>query len=191
MNPRPTPMEVVATGGVQRTERGKHHANTDRSTAPSGHPDGTKALRAKDSVLKNQGHPKVLVVDDEPGLRRLIVQFLNLDGIAAIDAGTADQGLAIVRQHADAIDLAIIDMVLPGMSGLDLAADIGREYPGLKILYMSGHGDSIAMQGIYQQSPESVLLKPFTELELLDQVNMLLEMSPKVGPAGAGLPLSR
>jgi hypothetical protein len=135
----------------------------------------------------NGRHPKVLVVDDEAGLRGLIVEYLIWDGIATFEASTADQGLSIVQQHADEIDLAIIDMVLPGTNGLDLAAELGREYPGLTILYISGYVDSVAMQGISRRSPELVLLKPFTERELLDRVHMLLGMSHKVMPVQSHL----
>jgi len=133
----------------------------------------------ENQMLKGDDHRTVLVVEDQAPLRRLIVQYLSLDGIAAVDVGTAAQGLSVVRRHAGLIDLAIIDMVLPGMSGLDLAAEFGREYPNLKILFTSGYVDSIAMQGIAGLSPELVLFKPFTEEALLDRIHMLLD-----GPQG-------
>jgi DNA-binding response OmpR family regulator len=126
--------------------------------------------------MSNHGHqPTVLVVEDEAPLRRLIVHYLTSDGIASVEAGAADPGLSVVRQNPGLIDLAIIDMVMPGMSGLDLAAELGREFPGLKILFTSGYVDSIAMQGIAGLSPESVLFKPFTVEDLLSRVHKLLE----------------
>jgi len=128
-----------------------------------------------EAVLNRGDHRTVLVIEDQAPLRGLVVQYLSMDGIAAIGAGSAAEGLSIMERQASRIDLALIDMVLPGMSGLDLAAEFGRKYPNLKILFTSGYVDSIAMQGIAGLSPELVLFKPFTERALLDSVHMLLD----------------
>ena len=134
------------------------------------------------SLPKSNAPPAVLVVEDQEPLRRLIVRFLGRHGIQAFEAANAGQGLSIVHQRAGRIDLAILDMVMPGMSGLDLATDLIREYPGTRILYISGHVDSIAMDVIARRSPEAVLLKPFTEQALLERVHQLLEMPPGIEP---------
>lgn len=133
-------------------------------------------------------HPvrTVLVVEDREAVRRVIVQFLLRDGIAALQAGNTADALAMIRERQGAIDLAILDMVLPGGSGLDLASELGREYPSLRILYMSGFVDSVAMQGMVLRSPEFVLLKPFSEEVLLARVHKLLELPGKIEPASAG-----
>ena len=137
--------------------------------------------------------PTVLVVEDQTALRRLIVRMLDRHGIAGLEAGRAVQGLSIVRERHGAIDLAVVDMVMPGMSGLDLATELEREYPNVKILYISGYTDSIAMDVIARREPDAVLLKPFTERALVDHVKRLLEMPPrKMVPAdGAMSPPTR
>jgi CheY-like chemotaxis protein len=134
------------------------------------------------STPKSTAHPAVLVVEDQEPVRHLIVKFLSRHGIRALDAADAGQGLSIVHQHAGRIDLAILDMVMPGVSGLDLATDLIREYPGIKILYTSGYVDSVAMNVIARRSPQTVLLKPFTEQALLERVRQLLEMPPEIQP---------
>jgi CheY-like chemotaxis protein len=133
-------------------------------------------------MLKSNAYPAVLVVEDQEPVRRLIVQFLSGHGIQTFDASNAGQGLSIVHQRAGRIDLAILDMVMPGVSGLDLATDLIREYPCIKILYTSGYVDSVAMSVIARRSPEAVLLKPFTEQVLLERVHQLLEMPPESEP---------
>jgi CheY-like chemotaxis protein len=133
-------------------------------------------------MLKSHAHPAVLVVEDQEPVRRLIVKLLSRHGIKAFDAADAAQGLSIVRQRAGRIDLAILDLVMPGVSGLDLATDLIREYPGIKILYISGFVESIAMDVIARRSPQAVLLKPFTERALLERVHQFLEMPPEIGP---------
>jgi CheY-like chemotaxis protein len=136
-------------------------------------------------MLTRDTFPAVMVVDDHAALRRLVVRYLRSDGIEAFHVGTAAPALSMARQHAGLVQLAIIDMNLPDMNGFDLAALLGREYPALKFLYISGYVDSMAMQGAARVSPHVVLFKPFTGRALLDKVHMLLDMPQKLGPARA------
>lgn len=115
----------------------------------------------------------ILVVEDQSAMRDLIRHMLESSSFAVIGAETAEAGLALLESHPE-ISLAIIDMVMPGMSGLDLAAELNRRRPGLQILYISGFVTSIAMQAIADRSPEVVLLKPFTEPRLVGRVRSLL-----------------
>jgi two-component system, cell cycle sensor histidine kinase and response regulator CckA len=115
----------------------------------------------------------LLVVEDDSSVRRFIVRSLKDNGFRVIEAAGAAESLEILRSEADAIDLVITDVVMPRMGGLDLAAELDRQYPGLKILYVSGYTASIAIAGIAQRSPHLVLLKPFTEEMLLDRVRRL------------------
>lgn len=124
------------------------------------------------------GNPMVLVVEDDASLRHLVVQMLASGGFETLAAGRAAEGLSLVRERQGELDLAIIDMVMPGMSGLDLASDLQREYPGLKILYISGYVGSLAADALAQRSPDRMLLKPFTEETLLARVRMLLGPAP-------------
>jgi DNA-binding response OmpR family regulator len=79
-------------------------------------------------MIDHDSKPTILVVEDDASLCRLVVRFLHAAGFATLAAGRAADGLALVRQHQGAFDLAIVDMVMPGMSGLDLATDLDREY---------------------------------------------------------------
>ena len=133
----------------------------------------------------HESKPTILVVEDDASLRRLVVRMLHRGGFATFAAGKAADGLALVRQRQGAFDLAIIDMVMPGMSGLDLATDLDREYPNLKILYISGYIDSLAADALSRRSPDRVLLKPFTEQALLDRVRLLLDIPPRREPGYA------
>ncbi|HLK62193.1 MAG TPA: response regulator [Bryobacteraceae bacterium] len=120
------------------------------------------------------GKPAILVVDDDPGVRRWLQRILHKYGYYAIAVGDTLQGLAAFAQGEDEIVLAIVDMVLPGAPGLDLAAELGRRRPDLRVLYISGCVDSIAMRAIARTSPEVVLLKPFTERSFIDRVGQLI-----------------
>ena len=130
--------------------------------------------------------PAILVVEDDASLCKLIVRMLEKGGFTAVATGKAAEGLAIVRQRRDALGLAIIDMVMPGMSGLDLATDLQREYPELPILYISGYVDSVAAEVLSKRTPEHVLLKPFDQETLLERVRLLLAPMTQRKPAKSG-----
>lgn len=134
----------------------------------------------------HDGSPTVLVVEDDPHLLRLVELMLVSGGFSVVTSGTASGGLDLVREQDGRFDLAVIDMVMPGVSGLDLATDLGREYPNLKILYISGYIGSLAAEALSRRSPDRVLLKPFTEDALLSRVRMLLDIAPRSAPATSG-----
>lgn len=134
---------------------------------------------------RGDGRPAILVVEDDPALLRLIQCMLTGGGITAFTAAKAADGLAMVRDRQGDFDLAIIDIVMPGMSGLDLATDLDREYPSLKILYISGYVGSLAAEAIARRTPDRVLLKPFTEPVLLERVRTLLEVPVRCQPGQA------
>src|SRR5690242_2148653 len=116
----------------------------------------------------------ILVVEDHRSVRRFMTRVLRQAGFKTLEAANAAEGLALLREHGGSIALTIIDMVMPDMSGLDLAVEIEREGTGTAILFTSGHVTSIAMEGMAQKSPERVLAKPFSEQELLAHVTALL-----------------
>lgn len=127
----------------------------------------------------------ILVVEDHPDLRQFVCRALERDGLHALAAGQALQAFEIIKERGGAIDLVIVDMVLPGPSGLDLATWLDRDFPTIPILYISGHVDSIAMECIAHRSPDCVLLKPFTSSQLLARVHLLVSSISKKAPAGS------
>lgn len=116
----------------------------------------------------------ILVVEDHNAVRRFVTQTLQHAGFVTLEAANAAQGLDLLRSHADSIALAIVDLVMPDMNGLDLAVEMEHVRAGVSILFTTGHVSSIAIQGMAQKSPEHVLPKPFSEEELLAHVTALL-----------------
>lgn len=103
-----------------------------------------------------------------------MARVLQDAGFQILEAANAADGLKLLREHGDSIVLAIVDMVMPDMSGLDLAVEMERVRAGASILFTSGHTSSIAIEGMARHSPERVLPKPFSEQELLAHVTALL-----------------
>ena len=106
---------------------------------------------------------RILLVDDEEEIRRLLTRRLTRRGYAVTTATDSDQALALLAEGA--FDLAILDFMMPGMNGLELAAQCRLRYPSLKILILTGSPiiTEIEAQGYL------CLRKPLENLEDLDQ----------------------
>jgi DNA-binding response OmpR family regulator len=100
-------------------------------------------------------------------------------GYASVAVATSFQGRSVVTVDGG-LHFAIGDMDLPGAAGLDLAAELDRQHPGLRILYISDRVGSIATEAIARSSSDLVLLKPFTEASLMDRVHRLMAKPPVV-----------
>jgi len=120
------------------------------------------------------GTGTVLVVEDEGELRALATEVLGIAGYSVLSAARPSAALEIARQHAGPIHLLLTDVVMPEMSGRDLADRLVQTRPSLKILYMSGYtDDAIVHHGVLD--PGTVLLqKPFTPDRLTRMVGDLL-----------------
>jgi two-component system cell cycle sensor histidine kinase/response regulator CckA len=116
----------------------------------------------------------VLVVEDEPGLRRLLVRTLSRHGYEVLEAGTGKEGLAVVAQAGDKLRLVVSDVVMPTMNGPEMARRLRETRPDLKVLYMSGYaGETMARGGMLEEHA-TLLGKPFTAHELLQKVREML-----------------
>lgn len=121
----------------------------------------------------------ILLVEDEPSLRKLTRDTLLEIGHSVLEASDAFQAMEIAKQTNFAIDLLLTDVVMPGMSGRALADKLCAACPGLSVLYMSGYTDgAVATQGVLE-SGISILRKPFTRTELTERVNEALYAAVK------------
>ena len=111
---------------------------------------------------------RILVVDDEVGIRSLMRKVLLREGYEVAEAGDAAEAIEHVRQQA--IDLLLTDVVMPGVNGRELAEQVLALRPEVKVLYVSGFtGETAVETGNYP--PGSMLLqKPFTLGSLLRKV---------------------
>lgn len=112
------------------------------------------------------GAGSILLVEDEPAIRALAARVLRGQGYMVIEAADAFEA---IRRHSlgDAIDLLLTDIVLPGMSGADLATELRCRQPDLRVLRMSGYPDRAQEN---DQAGLPFLLKPFTPALLVQVV---------------------
>jgi PAS domain S-box-containing protein len=111
----------------------------------------------------------VLVVEDEANIRTLLERLLGGDGYDVLVAADGTSGLELARRHAGEIALLLTDVVMPHMSGPELARTLLGERPDLRVVFMSGYTQGIlGTQGF--ESDAALLEKPFTRQALLEAV---------------------
>ncbi|MDQ3725015.1 MAG: response regulator [Actinomycetota bacterium] len=116
---------------------------------------------------------RVLVVEDEPAVRRLTVRILSGEGYEVIEAAEPYEALALCEDED--VDLLLTDLIMPGMSGKELADRLTASKPELRVLFMSGYtGDVITRQGMLSEDV-LVLEKPFSSASLLRRVRASLD----------------
>ena len=117
--------------------------------------------------------PSVLVVDDDRGVLRLTARMLRLEGYTVLEAESGSEALRLLETEPE-IRLVLTDVVMPGMHGLDLAAQILRRGRP-QVILMTGHAAELSGQ-LEQRDPSvPLLLKPFTSQQLIKTVSRALE----------------
>jgi signal transduction histidine kinase len=130
-----------------------------------------------------RGSERVLVVDDEPGVRRLMARLLRVRGYAVADSEDASAALAYLESLDQPVDLVVTDIVMPGMSGIRLAEEIEARWPRVKVLLVTGYAESEALRSNRPQS-RPLLPKPFTPSAMAAAVRDVLE--GRIPPAPLG-----
>jgi PAS domain S-box-containing protein len=121
-----------------------------------------------------RGTETVLVVEDDPSLRELVVELLEEGGYKVLEATDVEAAMNIAKTKRT-IHLLLTDVIMPAMGGGDLAAHLKKLRPELRILFMSGYsGDQVADHGILE-AETNLLEKPFTKHSLLSKVRTVLD----------------
>jgi hypothetical protein len=120
------------------------------------------------------GSETILLTEDEQDVREIAREFLESGGYKVVEAKDASEAVQLARQHSGAIDLLVTDMVMPGMTGQELAVQLQREYPGLCIVFMSGYSEHAATEMANADPAVRLLSKPFSRGALLRTVREIL-----------------
>ena len=134
----------------------------------------TEAVAAGVST-RTGGTETILLVEDEKSIRVTAALFLKDLGYEVLTAETPEVALRVEGEHGGSIDLLVTDVVMPGMSGRELAETLQAKYPSLSVLYMSGYtANVIAHRGILEQGTH-FLSKPITRDTLARKVREILD----------------
>ncbi|MDQ2642901.1 MAG: response regulator [Myxococcota bacterium] len=121
------------------------------------------------------GTETVLLVDDEPLVREATRRTLRSLGYQVIGAKSADDALRIAAEKVDSIDLVITDVMMPGMNGLELARELGKIRPSLKVLFISGYTAGVLAERGFLHENLNFLQKPVARDALAARIRELLD----------------
>lgn len=116
----------------------------------------------------------ILVLDDEADVRKLITTVLSSEGYRVLTATSGEGAIKALKRSKQPVDLALLDVVSPGMSGPMVADRIAELNPKLPVLFISGYGDTIVVQRYVVDKGYALLAKPFTGEELTKKVGEML-----------------
>lgn len=132
------------------------------------------ALRAAPPT-RLQGSETVMVVEDEEVVRQFISNVLGKHGYRVLTAANGGEALLLCEQHREPIHLMLTDVVMPQMSGHDLAGRLALLHPEMKVLYMSGYTEDVIIHHGVLNETMHFIEKPFTANVLLRKVRELLD----------------
>jgi two-component system cell cycle sensor histidine kinase/response regulator CckA len=128
------------------------------------------------------GAQTVLVVDDVRIVRHVIYRLLSQVGYRVFEAASGAEALEVLTTATRPIDLVIVDVVMPKMSGVGLARRIHEQWPGMRILFMSAYPAEILVREGLEHPNVVFLAKPFSGGELLNKVTAALQREPTTSP---------
>ncbi len=120
------------------------------------------------------GARTVLVVEDDDAVRIPTSEFLKMEGFKVLQARTGDEAIHVVEQNRSRLDILITDIVMPKMTGHQVAEQLIRLHPDLKVLYMSGDTDEAPPSRGTGPSKNAMLRKPFRLETLTERIQELL-----------------
>jgi two-component system, cell cycle sensor histidine kinase and response regulator CckA len=128
---------------------------------------------------RDRGTETVLLVEDEDEVRRLVQEVLEQHGYKVLSAAQPQEAMEICQKHRGRIELLLTDMVMPRMSGRELAERAARIRPDLKVVLMSGYTDDAALGPSFLDPDLAFLKKPFTPAALTRKIREVLEKSER------------
>jgi len=135
----------------------------------------------KEVMTMPRGTETVLVVDDDPSIRRLIRDILEPLGYRLIFASDGEEALRLAQEAGGPVDLLLTDVVMPNMNGKQLADAFHQSYPRAKVIFMTGYTD----EAVYQQGdlrPQDVLIqKPLSPAKLAGILRKVLDLGKEPG----------
>jgi two-component system cell cycle sensor histidine kinase/response regulator CckA len=127
-----------------------------------------------ETQIPERGSETILLVEDEKGVRELAREYLASSGYTVIEAEDGHTALELAAMHVGPIHLLLTDVVMPGISGRELAERVSQIRPGIKIIYMSGYTDQAVVHHGILRNDAVLLQKPFTLMTLAGKLREVL-----------------
>jgi two-component system, cell cycle sensor histidine kinase and response regulator CckA len=123
---------------------------------------------------RTHSHALVLLVEDDIRVRDCLAEQLSALGFEVISAETSSEALQVAVQHDRKVSLLVTDVVMPHLSGPELARRLRERQPSVKVLYITGYASENLLPKISSGPDSEILMKPFTSLELSSKIDQLM-----------------
>jgi PAS domain S-box-containing protein len=133
------------------------------------------------AVFKQEGRERILLVEDEAAVRSVTRDILLALGFKVVTAEGGAAAIELLDTRRPRIDLLITDVIMPGLSGREIARQVRERYPGLPVVYMSGYTDEVLAEHELLGKGATLLEKPFTAEALVRAIHTALAGAPREG----------
>ena len=169
---------VKQSGGYVAVESELGRGSTFRVYLPRIEEALDAALSPQESTAPRHGSETILLVEDEEAVRNLLRDILRRFGYTVLEASNGPEAIEICHSHLGPIHLVITDMVMPQMSGWEVAEAVGMLRPKARIIYMSGYIEHVVVEERVLEAGVAFLGKPFTPETLGRKVREVLDGQP-------------
>ncbi|MEJ2054489.1 MAG: PAS domain S-box protein, partial [Calditrichaceae bacterium] len=138
----------------------------------------TKSYKIPESDIDIEGKESVLVVEDEQAVREFTALILRRFGYTVLEASGPEEALNIIHKKKTDFDILLTDVIMPVMTGKELAEKIQQLQNGIRVIYMSGYTDDIMVHQEILDDNMAFIQKPFTSLSLLKKLREVLTEKP-------------
>lgn len=170
---------LAAVRGIVAGHRGAICVSSDigrgslfRVILPATHQ--ARACEAEFGTRNEVAEPTILVVDDEPTVRRVVRRVLEGSGHRVLEAGDGVEAVRIFRDHRDEIAAVLLDLTMPRMGGRETFAALRETGSAVPVVLTSGYAESEAVSGFADDGPIAFLQKPFTSRDVVAVVQIAL-----------------
>jgi CheY-like chemotaxis protein len=166
---------VVQSGGEVRLESADGQGTSCLLTFPSAELPDSLGEADPDRAARGQEWETVLLVEDEENVRKPLAEILASRGYQVLDAADAAQAITLSQRHRGPIHIMVTDVLMAGMSGVELADRLSFQRPEMKVLYATGYPAGLSEGTTLVRDDVPLLKKPFTGRILLAKVREVLD----------------
>lgn len=135
-------------------------------------PISAATLVAKVEKILSPQRARILVVDSEAAMRNAVVQIIERDGFTALDVGSAEEALTLLKSNQ--VAAIVSDSALQGMTGIELLKAVKKDHPRLPVLLMTGSHQGFSARELLLAGADAYIAKPFHNVEILRKLHSLL-----------------